>query len=154
MAKEPKEHFKILLFEDNSADADFVGECLEQSNLSFEILAVKCLADGLQALQAQTFDLILLDLSLPDSGGIATLQAVVGAARDEVIIVLSGADDEELSLKTLQEGAQDYLCKDRLSGEVLRRSIRSAIERANRMKRVTSQTREVQQQCRSVAADI
>ncbi len=144
MAKEPKEHFKILLFEDNSADADFVGECLEQSNLSFEMLAVKCLADGLQALQAQTFDLILLDLSLPDSGGIATLQAVVGSARDEVIIVLTGADDEELSLKALQEGAQDYLCKDRLSGEVLRRSIRAAIERANRMKRVTSQTREVQ----------
>ena len=144
MAKQPKEHFKILLFEDNSADADFVGECLEQSNLSFEILAVKCLADGRQALQAQTFDLILLDLSLPDSGGIATLQAVVGSARDEVIIVLTGADDEELSLKALQEGAQDYLCKDRLSGEVLRRSIRAAIERANRMKRVTSQTREVQ----------
>ena len=58
--------------------------------------------------------------------------------------MLTGADDEELSLKALQEGAQDYLCKDRLSGEVLRRSIRSAIERANRMKRVTSQTREVQ----------
>ncbi|HAQ58741.1 MAG TPA: hypothetical protein DCR32_06975 [Opitutae bacterium] len=154
MSKESKEHFKILLFEDNSAEADFVGECLEQSNLSFEILAVKCLADGLQALDAQTFDLILLDLSLPDSGEIATLQAVVGAARDEVIIVLLGEDDEELSLKTLQEGAQDYLCKDRLSGEVLRRSIRAAIERANRMKRVTSQTREVQQQCRSVAADI
>lgn len=144
MSKESKEHFKILLFEDNSADADFAGECLEQSNLSFEILAVKCLADGLQALDAQTFDLILLDLSLPDSGEIATLQAVVGAARDEVIIVLLGEDDEEWSLKTLQEGAQDYLCKDRLSGEVLRGSIRSAVARANRMKKVTSQTREVQ----------
>jgi len=144
MSKESKEHFKILLFEDNSADADFAGECLEQSNLSFEILAVKCLADGLQALEAQTFDLILLDLSLPDSGEIATLQAVVGAARDEVIIVLLGEDDEEWSLKTLQEGAQDYLCKDRLSGEVLRGSIRSAVARANRMKKVTSQTREVQ----------
>jgi len=144
MSKESKEHFKILLFEDNSADADFVGECLEQSNLSFEILAVKCLADGLQALDAQTFDLILLDLSLPDSGEIATLQAVVGAARDEVIIVLLGEDDEESSLKTLQEGAQDYLCKDRLSGEVLRGSIRSAVARANWMKKVTSQTREVQ----------
>jgi len=144
MSKESKEHFKILLFEDNSAEADFVGECLEQSNLSFEILAVKCLADGLQALEAQTFDLILLDLSLPDSGEIATLQAVVGAARDEVIIVLLGEDDEEWSLKTLQEGAQDYLCKDRLSGEVLRGSIRSAVARANRMKKVTSQTREVQ----------
>jgi two-component system cell cycle sensor histidine kinase/response regulator CckA len=144
MAKQPKEPIKILLFEDDLADADLVGECLEQSNLSFEIHAVKCLADGLQALQAQAFDLILLDLSLPDSCGIATLQAVVGIIRDEVIIVLTGADDEELSFKTLQEGAQDYLCKDRLSGEVLRRSIRSAIERANRLNRLKSQTRELQ----------
>ena len=144
MAKQPKEHIKILLFEDNSADADLVGECLERSNLSFEILAVKRLADGLQALQAQTFDLILLDLALPDSCGIATLQAVIGTVQDEIIIVLTGADDEELSLKVLQEGAQDYLCKDRLSGEVLRRSIRSAIERATRLNRVASQTREVQ----------
>lgn len=144
MAKLPKQCIQILLFEDNLADADLVGECLGRSNLSFEILVVKCLADGLQALQAQVFDLILLDLSLPDSGGIATLQAVVGILRDEVIIVLTGADDEELSLKTLQEGAQDYLCKDHLSGEVLRRSICSAIERANRLKRLESQAREVQ----------
>jgi DNA-binding response OmpR family regulator len=144
MAKLPKQCIQILLFEDNLADADLVGECLGRSNLSFEILVVKCLADGLQALQAQAFDLILLDLSLPDSGGIATLQAVVGILRDEVIIVLTGADDEELSLKTLQEGAQDYLCKDHLSGEVLRRSICSAIERANRLKRLESQAREVQ----------
>jgi two-component system cell cycle sensor histidine kinase/response regulator CckA len=69
---------------------------------------------------------------------------VVGIIRDEVIIVLTGADDEELSFKTLQEGAQDYLCKDRLSGELLRRSIRSAIERANRLNRLKSQTRELQ----------
>jgi DNA-binding NarL/FixJ family response regulator len=75
---------------------------------------------------------------LPDSCGIATLQAVVGITRHEVIIVLTGADDEELSFKTLQEGAQDYLCKDRLSAEVLRRSIRSAIERANRLNRLKS----------------
>ncbi|MFT5623186.1 MAG: two-component system cell cycle sensor histidine kinase/response regulator CckA [Bacteroidia bacterium] len=143
-AKQPKERITILLFEDNLEDADFVGECLEQSNLIFKIHAVKCLADGLQALQAQTFDLILLDLSLPDSCGIATLQAVVGIIRDEVIIVLTDADDEELSFKTLREGAQDYLCKDRLSGEVLRRSIRSAIERANRLNRLKSQTRELQ----------
>lgn len=144
MAKESKEHIKILLFEDNSADADLVGEYLELSNLNFEIRVVKRLADGLQALQAQAFDLVLLDLSLPDSSGIATLQAVASAIRSEVIIVLTGADDEELSLKTLQEGAQDYLFKDRLSGEVLRRSIRYAIERANLLNRVESHTREVQ----------
>ncbi|MDG1241163.1 MAG: response regulator [Opitutae bacterium] len=144
IAKQPEERIKILLFENNLADADLVGECLERSNLSFEILAAKSLADGMQALQAQTFDLILLDLSLPDSDGIASLLAVLGITRDEVIIVLAGPDDEELSLKALQEGAQDYLCKDRLSAEALRRSIRSAMARANRLNRLEAQTREVQ----------
>ena len=144
MAKEPKEHIQILLFEDNSADADLVSEYLELSNLSFDILLVKRLADGLQALKGQTFDLVLLDLSLPDSSGIDTLKAVSAVARAEVIIVLTGADDEQLSLKALQAGAQDYLFKDRLSGEVLRRSIRYAIERANLLNRVEAHTREVQ----------
>jgi two-component system, cell cycle sensor histidine kinase and response regulator CckA len=144
IAKQPKERIKILLFENNLADADHVGECLEQSNLNLEILAVKSLADGLQALQAQTFDLILLNLSLPESCGIATLQAVVDIIRDEVVIVLTGADDEELSLKALQQGAQDYLFKDCLSAEVLRRSIRSALGRANRLNRLEAQTRELQ----------
>ncbi len=144
MVKDFKEPIKILLFEDNSADADLVTEYLELSNLSFDIRSVKRLADGLQVLQAQRFDLVLLDLSLPDSSGIATLKTVVAAVRDEVIIVLTGADDEELSLATLQAGAQDYLFKDRLTGEMLRRSIRYAIERANMLSRVEAHTREVQ----------
>lgn len=145
MAKKSKEHIKILLFEDNAADADLVGEYLELSNLSFDILLVKRLADGLQLLKEQTFDLVLLDLSLPDSSGIATLKSVAAAVRAEVIIVLTGADDdEELSLETLQAGAQDYLFKDRLSGEVLRRSIRYAMERANLLNRVEAHTREAQ----------
>ncbi|MFQ3223831.1 MAG: two-component system cell cycle sensor histidine kinase/response regulator CckA [Lentimonas sp.] len=144
MAKESKEHIQILLFEDNSADADLVSEYLELSNLSFDILLVKRLADGLQALKGQVFDLVLLDLSLPDSSGIETLKAVSAVARGEVIIVLTGADDEPLSLEALQEGAQDYLFKDRLSGEVLRRSIRYAIERSNLLNRAEAHVREVQ----------
>lgn len=144
MTKESKEHIKILLFEDNVADADLVGEYLELSNLSFDIQVVKRVADGVQVLREQAFDLILLDLSLPDSSGIATLKTVAAAIRDEVIIVLTGADDEELSLETLQEGAQDYLFKDRLSGEVLRRAIRYAIERDNLLSRAEAHAREVQ----------
>ena len=144
MGKESKEHIQILLFEDNSADADLVNEYLELSNLSFDILLVKRLADGIQALKDQTFDLVLLDLSLPDSSGIDTLKAVSAVARNEVIIVLTGADDEQLSLEALQAGAQDYLFKDRLSGEVLRRSIRYAIERSNLLNRAETHAREVQ----------
>ncbi|CAA6676617.1 Unannotated [Lentimonas sp. CC4] len=144
MVKESEEHIRILLFEDNSADADLVNEYLELSNLSFDISLVKRLADGVQALQEKTFDLVLLDLSLPDSSGIDTLEAVSAVARDEVIIVLTGADDEQLSLEALKAGAQDYLFKDRLSGEVLRRSIRYAIERSNLLNRAEAHAREVQ----------
>ena len=144
MAKGSKEHIQILLFEDNSADADLVNEYLELSNLSFDILLVKRLADGLQALKDRAFDLLLLDLSLPDSSGMDTLKAVSAVAEDEVIIVLTGADDEQLSLEALQAGAQDYLFKDRLSGEVLRRSIRYAIERSNLLNRAEAHAREVQ----------
>jgi PAS domain S-box-containing protein len=144
MLNGPKEHIRILLFEDNSADADLVNEYLELSKLSFDLLMVKRLSHGLKAMAKDRFDIILLDLSLPDSSGLATLKAVADVVHDEVIIVLTGADDEALSLKTLQAGAQDYLFKDRLSSEMLRRSIRYAIERANLLNRVEAHTREVQ----------
>jgi PAS domain S-box-containing protein len=143
-SKDSKEHWTILLFEDNSADADLVSEYLELSNLSFDIVLVPRLADGLKALSERAFDLVLLNLSLPDSSGIDTLKAVVAAVSDEVIIVLTGADDEALALETLQAGAQDYLFKDRLSGEMLCRSIRYAIERSNLLNRAESHIREVQ----------
>jgi len=144
VAKESKEHIQVLLFEANSADAGQVNEYLELSNLSFDILLVECLADGLKALKKKAFDLVLLDLSLPDSSGIDTLKAVSAVVKDEAIIVLTRADDEELSLEALKAGAQDYLFKDRLSGEVLRRSIRYAIERSNLLNRAEADAREVQ----------
>ncbi len=141
---EPQKTIRILLFEDNAADADLVAEYLDLSKLDFSITTVKRLADGLQHLNAQRFDLVLLDLSLPDSRGIETLRSVMAVTSDEVIIVLTGADDEELSLEALQVGAQDYLYKDRLSGEVLRRSIRYAIERSNLLRSLEAHTAEIQ----------
>ncbi len=134
---------QILLFEDNAADADLVAEYLDLSKLNFTITVAKRLADGLQHLKNNHYDIILLDLSLPDSQGTQTLQTVIDASSEEVIIVLTGADDEELSLEALQVGAQDYLFKDRLSGEVLRRSIRYAIERSNLLRRLEAHNAEI-----------
>ena len=131
MSNTTPKNIRILLFEDNAADADLVAEYLDLSKLSFEIVTAKRLAEGIELIKDQEFDVILLDLSLPDSSGIDTLKSVVAETEDEVVIILTGADDEGLSLEALQFGAQDYLCKDRLSGEVLRRSIRYAIERTN-----------------------
>jgi len=135
---------EILLFEDNAADADLVAEYLDLSKLDFTITTAKRLADGIQLLSGRRFDVVLLDLSLPDSRGIDTLHSVMAAADEEVIIVLTGADDEALSLEALQVGAQDYLNKDRLNSEVLRRSIRYAIERSNLLRSLEAHTAEIQ----------
>ncbi|MDQ8194873.1 response regulator [Coraliomargarita sp. SDUM461004] len=140
---EPKT-IEILLFEDNAADANLVAEYLDLSMLNFSITTVKRMADGVEKLKKKRYDIILLDLSLPDSQGIHTLRTIMAAADDEVIIVLTGADDEELSLEALQVGAQDYLFKDRLNGEVLRRSIRYAIERSNLLRSLEANTAEIQ----------
>jgi len=140
---EPKP-IQILLFEDNAADADLVAEYLDLSKLNFTITTAKRLADGIAHLRERRFDIVLLDLSLPDSRGIDTLHAVMDAVVDEVIIVLTGADDEELSIEALQVGAQDYLNKDRLSSEVLRRSIRYAIVRSNLLRSLEAHAAEIQ----------
>jgi PAS domain S-box-containing protein len=134
----------ILLFEDNAADADLVAEYLELSKLDFTITVAKRLSDGIKQLNTKRFDLVLLDLNLPDSLGINTLQTVIKNTTEEVIIVLTATDDESLSLESLKVGAQDYLYKDSLNGEMLRRSIRYAMERANLMRRLENHNSEIQ----------
>ncbi|MEO0508447.1 MAG: response regulator [Verrucomicrobiota bacterium] len=142
MPKKPPEIIEILLFEDNAADADLVAEYLDLSLLDHKITTVKRLREGLDQIGTGQFHVVLLDLSLPDSRGIETFHRLLEKISDEVVIILTGADDEQLSLQALQAGAQDYLFKDRLSGEVLRRSIRYAIERSNlttKLERYTSE---------------
>ena len=86
----------------------------------------------------------MLDLPLLDSPEITTLKVVTDAVRDEAIIVLTGADDRQFSEESLQGVVQDYLSKDRLTEDVLRRSILNAIERARLLKRVEAHTSEAQ----------
>ena len=78
---------------------------------------------------AKHFDVILLDLGLPDSQGLDTLRTVRGEHRQVAIVVLTGRDDEELALQALKEGAQDYLVKGELQPTTLHRAIRYAVER-------------------------
>ena len=135
---------RILLFEYCPADADLVAEYLDHIDLNFNISIVKRLADGIHLLDQNRFDVILLDLSLPDSRGIDSLRSVMKVASEAVIIVLTGADEEELSLEALQVGAQDYLYKDRLNEEILGRSIRYAIERFNLKRQLETHNTEIQ----------
>lgn len=121
-----------------------MAEYLDHIDLNFNISIVKRLADGIHLLDQNRFDVILLDLSLPDSRGIDSLRSVMKVASEAVIIVLTGADEEELSLEALQVGAQDYLNKDRLNEEILGRSIRYAIERFNLKRQLETHNTEIQ----------
>ncbi|MEM7790041.1 MAG: response regulator [Verrucomicrobiota bacterium] len=133
---------RVLLFEDNPADAHLVAEYFESSDLKVKCTDVKRLVDGLKALEDESFDLILLDLSLPDSQGISTLKLVTAHLKNEVVIVLTGDDDQQLSLDALKAGAQDYLNKDRLNSEILTRSINYAMERSQLVQSVEAHARE------------
>ena len=135
---------EILLLEDNGVDVDLISEHLELSKLDFNISIATRLADGVEQLEKRRFDVVLLNLTLPDSRGIDTLLATIEASPDEAIIVLTSADDEALSLEALKFGAQDYLNKYRLNSEGLRRSILFAIERSNLLRSREAGSEEIQ----------
>lgn len=123
---------KILLIEDNPGDARLVREMLsgvKDSSFNFEIECVPSISIGLGRLVKEKIDLILLDLSLPDSQGLDTFFKMRRRAPEVPIVVLSGLDDVTLSIEAVKNGAQDYLVKGQIDGNLLMRSIRYAIER-------------------------
>jgi PAS domain S-box-containing protein len=122
---------RILLVEDNPADSRLVDELLSEaaSSADFEVTHAERLDEALEHLNKMEFDVILLDLSLPDSSGLETVNRMQTAARRTPMVVLSGQDDEEVALEALHLGAQDYLLKGREDGALIARSIRYAVER-------------------------
>lgn len=121
---------KILLIEDNAGDARLLCDLLaEESRLCFSVVQEERIASGLTRLGEGGFDLILLDLGLPDSEGIDTLHIVRNAIPNLPIIVLTGLNDEMVALHAVREGAQDYLVKGQIDRQVLVRAISYACER-------------------------
>jgi len=122
---------RLLLVEDTPADAQLVQDYLSRvKRRSFEITTVGQLADAFDALSAQLFDAVLLDLGLPDSSGLNALAEVRGRAGRTPIIVLTGIDDEGLAVEAVRRGAQDYLVKGQFDGNLLARALSYAIERS------------------------
>jgi PAS domain S-box-containing protein len=121
---------RILLIEDNPGDALLVRENLaEAAPGDFTVAHVRRLQEGLALIDEGGLHAVLLDLSLPDSQGLATFQ-VVKARNDQIpVIILSGLDDENVALEAVSAGAQDYLIKGNTHPDVLARSIQYAIER-------------------------
>lgn len=122
-----EEIIRILLVEDNPADADLVKEILSEGH--FAITHVETLASLVQALEKRTFDLVLLDLFLPDCQGLQAVHKTLGLAPAVPVVVMSGLNDEQIALDAVQDGAQDYLVKGIVEPALLTRSIRYAIER-------------------------
>jgi two-component sensor histidine kinase/DNA-binding response OmpR family regulator len=121
---------KVLLVEDNPGDARLIQEMLSEAGASaFALEQADMLSTGLERLAAGDIDAVLLDLGLPDSSGLDTFITVHAQAPDVPIVMLTGLDDAELAITVVQEGAQDYLPKNKLDSELLVRTIRYAIER-------------------------
>jgi diguanylate cyclase (GGDEF)-like protein len=120
----------VLLIEDNPGDARLIEEMLlEHPVAPFELTCVNRLSDGLQHLALEKTKLVLLDLSLPDSDGLDTFAQVFAHSPNVPIIVLTGNDDTSVALAAVKTGAQDYLTKNKLDGELLVRSMHYSIER-------------------------
>src|SRR3990170_3969307 len=121
---------KILLIEDNIGDARLIQELLKETrNFQYELVHVSHLSKGLEHLKGGHFDLVLLDLCLPESSGLETLNTVYRAAPQIPIIVLTGRNDEGTALDAVREGAEDYLVKGQVDGPLLLRAIRYSMER-------------------------
>jgi sigma-B regulation protein RsbU (phosphoserine phosphatase) len=127
---------RVLLIEDNIADVDLIKDAFEDAALDpalsgavFELEQVDRLRAGMERLLAGDVDVVLLDLSLPDSQGFETFVKLERTSPTTPIVVLSGLDDEQMAVRAVREGAQDYLVKGRVDGITLTRSIRYAVER-------------------------
>ena len=121
---------RLLLVEDNPGDARLIEEALaDAGDAAFELRNVQDLASGFEQLEQLDFSLVLADLNLPDSVGLDTFQRIKAQAPQLPVIVLTGLKDENLGVKAVQLGAQDYLIKGEVDGQLLVRAIRYAIER-------------------------
>ncbi|MEI6520894.1 MAG: response regulator [bacterium] len=120
----------ILLIEDNPDDVVLIEELLvSNSSMVFQLFHADCLATGLHQLNTESIDLVLLDLALPDSKGLETLDKVLGVTRNVPVVVLTGLNDETIGLQAVKHGAQDYLSKSMLQEHTLRCTIRYSVER-------------------------
>ena len=130
----------VLLIEDNPGDARLIQEMLvEGGGTQYTLECVDRLATGLARLVANDIGLVLLDLGLPDSQGFETFARVYAETPRVPIIVLSGLADENLAIKTVQKGAQDYIVKGQVDSYALVRTIRYAIERKHVEEELRSQ---------------
>ena len=140
----------VLLVEDNPDDVVLTEELLSREQEDISLTHVMQLKDAFASLERASFDLILLDLSLPDATGFETVREMMAKAPTIPTIVLTAMDDQAMALHVVQAGAQDYLVKGQSDGHLMARSIRYAIER----KHAESRLQESEQKFRQLAEHI
>ncbi|MDR4505529.1 MAG: diguanylate cyclase response regulator [Candidatus Scalindua sp.] len=129
------ECIRVLLIEDSYDSAEILREELMDTHPNvFELEHADRLSNGLEVLGKGDTDVVLLDISLPDSQGLETFARVYKHSPDVPILVMTNLDDESFAVKAVQEGAQDYIVKGRVDRSLLVRSIRYAIERHRTLK--------------------
>jgi len=138
-------HTKILLIEDNPGDARLLQEMLAEAEPGrFELEWADRLSAGTRRLEQGDIDVVLLDLDLPDSHGVDTFTKVYAQAQEKPIVVLTGLADETVGIKAVSGGAQDYLIKGQVDGNLILRSIRYAIERKRMEQELMEKTKKLE----------
>ncbi len=133
--------YRILLIEDNPGDAFLTKFYLDESNTetsSFSVVHVEELNAGFQKLSEAEFDIVLLDLNLPDSRDLQTVISFLEKFPDQLVIAMTGLTDEKVGVEAVKLGAQDFLTKGRFEAKVLSSSIKYAFERFQLNKQVKS----------------
>lgn len=143
---DPRDDLDILLVEDNPGDSRLIQTHLGSQSGGFApptLTHVETLDAGLSELRTSSYDLLVLDLGLPGSTGLATLEEYIERTDEDraisplPVVVLTGLNDDETALAAIERGAQDYLVKDNMDGNVLHRTIRHALERHRQEQELT-----------------
>ncbi|MFL5764064.1 MAG: response regulator [Bacteroidia bacterium] len=136
----------ILLVEDNPGDARLLDVYLKETfSTSFALIKTDTLAKGLDLLEDGAFDIVVLDLSLPDSQGLSTFEKVYAHSPETPVIVLTGYEDESIGINAMKLGAQDFLVKGDVTGKELTRSINYSIERFKLLKKLSENTKKLEE---------
>ena len=126
----PKAPIEILLVEDNDGDARLIEELLgEVPRFDAHVERATRVKGAIEQLRERAFDVVLLDLTLPDGSGIESVAKLQAVSSSVPIVVLTGVDDETLALDAMGVGAEDYLVKGQASGAMIARAVRYAIQR-------------------------
>ncbi|GJM20997.1 MAG: hypothetical protein DHS20C15_09120 [Planctomycetota bacterium] len=135
---------QLLLIEDNRGDARLLAELLRGARTRFEVTTCGSLAEAFASEAGESCDLVLADLGLPDSDGLDTFFACRAHWIDTPIVVLSGLGDELVAEDAVRAGAQDYLVKGEIDGQLLQRALHYAIDRHGAAEERRAFTRELE----------